>query len=180
MLANNIIKHTKHWLSSFIIDYNICPFAKREYEKSSIHYAVIESTDIALCLELLIKECERLDSETTIATTLLIFPKILTDFDDYLDFLSLADSLLIDQQYEGTYQLASFHPDYCFDGENIEDPANYTNRSPYPMLHLIREVSLEKALDTYPNPEKIPDRNIILTRELGLKKLQSLLQNCYK
>jgi hypothetical protein len=88
----------------------------------------------------------------------------------------MAESLLTEQGYEGTYQLASFHPDYCFDGENKLDPANYTNRSPYPMLHLIRESSLEKALKSFPHPELIPQRNIKLTRKMGINKIQAIFK----
>jgi hypothetical protein len=110
---------------------------------------------------------------------LLIFSTSLSHFDDYLDFLHVAEQLLSAQGYEGVYQLASFHPDYCFDGANIDDPANYTNRSPYPMLHLLRESSLEKAIDRHPHPEQIPAHNIALTRQLGLAKMQALLAACY-
>ena len=87
--------------------------------------------------------------------------------------------MLIEQGYEGVYQLASFHPDYCFDGAKRNDAANYTNRSPYPMLHLLRETSLEQAIRSYPHPENIPQRNIELTQELGLAKMQVLLAACY-
>lgn len=176
MHRNFITEQTQKWLTSFIIHYNICPFAKREHDKNSIHYAVIEAEEIEQCLNTVIKECQRLDTEEAIETTLVIFPHQFALFDDYLDFLNLAESLLMDQGYEGIYQLASFHPDYCFEGEAIEDPANYTNRSPYPMLHLIRESSLERALKSYPNPELIPERNIKLTRKMGKGELQTILQ----
>lgn len=171
------IKKTINWLTSFIINYNICPFAKREYEKNSIHYVVVEPTSTHHCLEIIFTECQRLDNQLDIETTLIIFPTQLTQFDDYLDFVAMAESLLIDQHYQGVYQLASFHPDYCFEGENINDPANYTNRSPYPMLHLIRESSLENALKSYSHPELIPERNIQLLRKMGLDKIQSILKN---
>ena len=131
-------------------------------------------------MEAIFTECQRLDQDLNIETTLIIFPIYFKQFDDYLDFLGIAESLLIEQGYEGIYQLASFHPDYCFSGEAHEDPANYTNRSPYPMLHLIREESLERALKSHPNPEKIPERNITLTRKLGLEKLQAILTSAKK
>lgn len=127
----------------------------------------------------LMLECDRLDTDTDIETTLLIYPHAFSLFDDYLDFLELAETLMCEQGYEGIYQLASFHPDYCFEGSYINDPANYTNRSPYPMLHLIRETSLEQAINCYPDPDNIPQRNIELTRSLGLTKLQNLLAACY-
>jgi hypothetical protein len=96
-----------------------------------------------------------------------------------LDLVAIAEDVLIDQDYEGVYQLASFHPDYCFADSKPDDAANYTNRSPYPMLHIIREASIEKALTKYPNPEQIPERNMQLTRKLGLEKLQTLLATCH-
>ena len=114
-----------------------------------------------------------------VQTSLLIYPYGLESFDAYLDFLAIAEELLQVQAYEGIFQLASFHPQYCFDGALLDDPANYTNRSPYPMLHLLRESSLEKALANYPEPEKIPQHNIALTRQLGLATLEKLLNDCY-
>lgn len=162
------------WLTAFIIKYNICPFAKKEYDKGSIYYAVIKSKNTALCLEAVFLECQRLDSQQEIETTLIIYPDHFIQFEDYLDFLSMAEALLFEQGYEGIYQLASFHPDYCFEGECQSDPANYTNRSPYPILHLIRESSLEKVLKTFPHPELIPQRNIALTRQMGIKKIQAI------
>ena len=175
MNSEKIRTQTKNWLKSFIIKYNICPFAGREDERNSIHYAVVESKHTDLCLEAVFTECQRLDQEPQIETTLIIFPFHLSQFDDYLEFLSMAESLLAKQHYQGVYQLASFHPMYCFEGELVTDPANYTNRSPYPMLHVIREKSLEHALQSYPNPELIPERNIKLTRDLGNEKIQAIL-----
>jgi hypothetical protein len=183
-----IIKQTQCWISSFIIEQSICPFAKREYDNDTIHYEVVISDKIENQLQELIYSCEQLDRETdtdandensnSIETSLLILPNGLEDFDDYLDFLDLANELMHKQGYEGVYQLASFHPDYCFDGVDVDDASNYTNRSPYPMLHLLRESSLEKALAHYPNPENIPTRNIEYTRRMGQKSLKLLLQDC--
>jgi len=179
MPTEQIISQTKAWLTSFIIEYNICPFAKQEYNRGSIHYSVIESNNTERCLQAVISECLRLDAQADIETTLIIYPDNFQHFEDYLDFLSLAESLLVAQNYEGIYQLASFHPQYCFEGENPMDPANYTNRSPYPMLHLIREASLEHALKSFPHPELIPERNIRVTRELGIEKVQAILSYAF-
>ncbi len=162
----HIVTRTKNWLGSFIIEHNICPFAKRVYDNDSIDYCVIHSAVLQTQLEGLIEACEKLDSDASIETSLLIYPQGLEAFDDYLDFLALANALLHKQGYEGIYQLASFHPDYCFAGVDNDDPANFTNRSPYPMLHLIRENGLEKALQHYPNPENIPQRNIDYLRKM--------------
>jgi len=170
-----IISHTKSWLSNFIIAHNICPFAKHEFDRGSICYEVVTSGLLEEQLQALIIACEKLDSNPEIETTLAIFPEGLNNFDNYLDFLALANALMQKQGYEGIYQLASFHPDYCFEGVEEQDASNYTNRSPYPTLHLIREASLEKVLANYPNPEKIPQRNIEYTRELGIEALKKIV-----
>lgn len=174
-----IIAQTKKWVTDVIVAHNICPFARREVESNRVRYCVDSSDTVQARLEELIDECVYLDMHSETETTLLIYPEHLNKFDDYLDFLDLANALIIEQGFEGIYQLASFHPDYCFEGETENDPANYTNRSVYPMLHLIREASLEQALKNYPNPEKIPERNIELTRKFGLEKMQAMLKACY-
>ena len=178
--SHTIVRQTQCWLDSVIIRHNICPFAKKERDKGSIYFSVDNSHELSDALENLIIECERLDSQPEIETTLFMLSCLGQDFNDYLDFLDLANQLLIDQGYEGVYQLASFHPEYCFADSEADDPANYTNRSPYPMLHIIREQSLEKALQSYPNPELIPERNIEYCHSLGLKKMQEMLQHCLK
>lgn len=174
------ISETKKWLETVVIAHNICPFAERVFKHDGIRFAVETTTEIETCLLNLILECERLDTDESIETTLLIYPNTFADFEAYLDFLELAQGLLEVQNYEGVYQLASFHPNYCFEGSAENDAANYTNRSPYPMLHLLRESSLERALANYKNPEKIPDNNVKLTRELGLEKMKSTLAACYE
>ncbi len=173
-----IKQQTQAWLKSVIIHYNICPFARQVVEKNGVHYCIDRSVMMPENLQTLIAEAVRLDQHDDIETTLLIYPENFADFDEFLDYLDLANQLLVWQGYEGVYQLASFHPHYCFSGADESDAANYTNRSPYPMLHLIREASLEKVLQSFPNPESIPERNIQLTRDLGLVKMQTLLAAC--
>ena len=175
MDKQQIINATQNWLTSFIIAYNICPFAKQVHDAGGIRYRVLSSQQPEFCLTELIAECRHLDTEPATETTLLILTKACDRFDDFLDLTAIAEQLLIDQGYEGVYQLASFHPDYCFADAGENDPANYTNRSPYPMWHIIREASIEQALQAYPNPELIPQRNIELTRKLGLEKMRALL-----
>jgi hypothetical protein len=109
-------------------------------------------------------------------TTLLIHPRVLTDFLDYNDFLSEADDLLQELQLEGELQVASFHPDYCFADSTADDPANYTNRSPYPMLHLLREASVTRAVDAFPDTSKIYERNVETLRSMSKDALQRLLR----
>ena len=177
---SRIIKQTQNWLYKVVIAYSICPFAKREFDRGSIHYEVIVRDELEQQLEQLILSCEQLDEDPEIETSLLIFSHSLAGFYDYLDFVDIANQLMQKQGYEGVYQLASFHPEYCFEGADENDASNYTNRSPYPMLHLLREASLEKLLASYPDPESIPERNIELTRELGLKTMQKLLADSYE
>ncbi len=174
-----IIEQTQKWLSSVIIKHSICPFAKREHDNNRIHYEVIESNDLETQLEQLILQCEALDDDTSRETSLLIFPNALSDFEGYLDVVEISTELMTKQGYEGTYQLASFHPQYRFADSSIDDASNYTNRSPYPMLHILREESIEKVLANYPNPEDIPERNIKLTQDLGLEEMKKLLSDCY-
>ena len=173
-----IIAQTKKWINSVIIAHNYCPFAKREVDKGSVRYHIIYETDFNHLLKAVIQECVWLDQNPDTETTLVIFPAGLSDFNLFLDCLVLTEDLLIAQGYEGIYQIASFHPDYCFQGAEENDPANYTNRSPYPMFHLIRESSIQIALENHPDPESIPERNIEFARKQGLDKMKSLLKQC--
>ncbi len=132
--------------------------------RDTIRYALASSVELEGLLHELVAECRRLDADPAIATTLLIAPAGMDDFDDYLDWLELAERLFDDLGYRGVYQLASFHPDYSFDGVEVTDPANATNRSPYPMLHILREAELERALASHADPEAIPERNMALLR----------------
>ncbi len=173
---DKVIAQTKYWLEHVVIGLNFCPFARPVFEKQAIHYQVSGATSLEKGLHELIAEARRLDRQSDIETTLLIFVAFLQDFEDFLDMLDIANDLLVEQGYAGVYQLASFHPEYCFAGSDETDPANYTNRSPYPMLHLIREQSIERALTQYKEPEGIPENNMKQARSLGLKEMQDLLK----
>jgi uncharacterized protein len=175
-----IIQATQNWLSQFVIAHNICPFAKREFDQNKIYYSVAETANQTECLTTLIVECARLDTHPEISTLLLLLPRGFEDFQDYLDLLAYAEALLVDHGYEGVYQLASFHPAYYFEGVDPLDASNYTNRSPYPMLHILRESQLEATLINVADPEQIPERNIRYTRKLGAIQLQKLLDECFK
>lgn len=178
MTSSNIIAQTTQWINTVVIGCNFCPFAAKAIHQKSVRYVVMPEAPIEESLETLIAELQYLDRTEAIETTLLIFPTQYADFEDYLDLADLAEDLSIAQGYEGIYQIASFHPKYCFAGAEDTDPANYTNRSPYPMLHLLREDSLSKALQHYIDPEGIPDRNIAFAQEKGLKYMQMLLAAC--
>ncbi len=173
------IAHTQAWVESVVVGLNLCPFAGREVSRGSVHYVDEPGSCFEDALQALIRECDRLDKHLDIETTLLVFSTGLEAFEIFLDLLELAEQLLIDQGYEGVYQLASFHPDYCFEGADEDDPANYTNRAPYPTLHLIREDSLARVLASYPDPEAIPEHNVEFIRRMGLDKMRTLLAACY-
>ncbi len=154
---------------------NLCPFAGREVKRQTIRYVAVSAHDWAETLGALLEECRRLDEDPALSTTLLVLADGVNDFDDYLDLLGVAEALFEEQGYEGVYQLASFHPDYCFEGVEEDDPTNYTNRSPWPMLHLLREDAIAEALAHYPDPEAIPERNAAAMTALGGEALATKL-----
>lgn len=160
MDKQRIKKQVINWLQNTVIGLNLCPFAKKSVDKNAVRYHISTADTEQLLLDDLLTEMKRLDNNPSIETSLLIHPKVLSDFQDYNQFLDRVDDLIMSHDYEGVYQIASFHPQYQFDGTDTDDNENYTNRSPYPLLHVLREHSLEKALDYYPDPETIPERNI--------------------
>ncbi|HEX6848893.1 MAG TPA: DUF1415 domain-containing protein [Chitinophagaceae bacterium] len=174
MTSEQIIERTEKWIIDVVIGCNFCPFAANVVKQRSIFYKVEENTSIDKCLESFQHEMERLDNDTSVETTFLIFPKAFQGFDDYLNLLSLAEKRLKKEGYEGIYQVASFHPLYLFADSDENDPANYTNRSIYPMLHLLREESIDKALENFKSPGSIPERNINFAREKGLAYMKML------
>lgn len=136
-------------------------------------------TAMASCLDAVLREQTRLDDDNTIETTFLIFPEAFAQFDDFLGLVALAEQQLKQKRYGGIYQLASFHPLYRFADATDNDAANFTNRSLYPMLHLLREASIDKALEQYKNPENIPADNISLARGKGLAAMNKLRESCF-
>lgn len=178
-MDNRKIKRAvRSWVENPVISLNLCPFAKRELVKNRVRFSVSEARAEEELLVDLQAELIRLNEDEAIETTLLIHPHVLQDFYDYNQFLGYADDLLVQLDLEGVYQIASFHPDYQFGGTDPKDAENYTNRSPYPILHLIREASLEQVLEHYPNADQIPERNIALLRELGSERMAARLNAC--
>ncbi len=167
---------TRQWLETVVIGLNFCPFAKRELRRNAIRFTESPSHRVEEVLEQLVSECEFLDVNPDTETALLILPYGFEEFLDYLDLIELAESLLAELGYEGVYQIASFHPDYCFADTDSDDAANFTNRSPYPMLHLLREASLDAAIDNHPDIDAIPQRNIDKARVLGADYFRALLE----
>ncbi|MBP6184427.1 MAG: DUF1415 domain-containing protein [Saprospiraceae bacterium] len=174
------IQHTKNWIQKVVIGLNFCPFAAKPFLKDAIRYTIHSPATLQSALEQLARELDVLDHQSEITTGFLIFPDGFADFFDYLDLVELAEELLADLDYEGVYQVASFHPDYQFAGNEKEDPANYTNRSPYPMLHLIREDSITEALEHFSDPENIPEQNRLTAQEKGLATMKALRKSCFE
>ncbi|WP_417520907.1 DUF1415 domain-containing protein [Marinobacter sp.] len=180
MNEGTVIPATQKWVEDVVIGYNLCPFAKRELVKDRVRFVVTEAKNEDELLQALQTELLRLEDEPEIETTLLIHPQVLQDFPDYNEFLSAADGLLTYLDMEGIYQIASFHPDYQFADTAPDAAENYTNRSPFPMLHLLREASLEAAIDNHPDVDGIPSRNIELMNKLGAEKMRTILASCAK
>lgn len=165
-----IVATTQAWLEEAVIGLNLCPFAKAVHIKNQIRY-VVSSADTREALAAdLHRELQLLDEADpeVIETTLLIHPQVLQDFLDYNDFLEIADAIVDDNDLTGVIQIASFHPEYQFSDSNAEDIDNYTNRSPYPTLHLLRESSIDRAVESFPEANAIFERNIATMRGLGL------------
>jgi hypothetical protein len=173
-----VIVQTKKWITDVVIGCNFCPFASKVVKQQTVLYTVERSLKTAVCLEILLQECTRLDEDITIETSFLIFPENFKLFEEYLDFVAIAEKLLKQNGYNGIYQLASFHPLYRFADAPAGDAANYTNRSIYPMLHLLRESSIDKALEYYDNPGSIPENNIQFAREKGIVYMKMLRDQC--
>jgi len=173
-----IINQTKKWIDDVVVACHFCPFAAQVVKQKKVHYEVETGTDSDACMDAVLRELIRLDNDADIETSFLIFPHTFTQFDDFLDLVALAEALLKRNGYVGIYQLASFHPLYQFDNAPENDAANYTNRSVYPMLHLLREASIDKALEHYKNPENIPSANIDFARGKGLAFMGKLRETC--
>lgn len=177
---NLIIESVAHWVESVVVELNLCPFAKREIINNRVRFAVTDARCEEQLLVALEAELKLLDGDASIETSLLIHPNLLGDFSDYNQFLNLIDILLIEMQFDGVFQVVSFHPRYQFADTDPHDAENFTNRSPYPLLHILREESLEHAIAGHPDIDQIPIRNIELLNRLGTAKLEGLLASCLK
>ena len=167
--SDAVIAATQRWLERAVIGLNLCPFAKAVQVKNQVRYVVSQATTQEELLSDFLNELEFLAETPSekIDTTLLIHPGVLTDFLDYNDFLDVVDEALEDMDLEGELQVAGFHPQYQFADTQPDDIENFTNRSPYPMLHLLRESSVAMAVSAFPEAEKIFDKNIETLRKLG-------------
>ena len=173
---NTHISATRHWLESVVIGLDLCPFAKRELATEQVRFSVTEATDEIELLQVLESELQLLFGEEQIETTLLVHPHVLNDFAEYNQFLEMTDGLLTQMNLEGVFQIASFHPDYQFADTQPDDVENFTNRSPYPTLHILREASVSRAIDGYPDIEQVPVRNIEKMKSLSAERLKQLFR----
>lgn len=164
-----VIAATRHWLEEAVIGLNLCPYARTPYQEDRVRYVVSGATTPEALLQALAGELQFLAAadEREVETTVLIHPQMLQDFFEYNDFLELAEVLLEDLGLSGVLQVASFHPRYQFSGTDADDVSNCTNRSPYPMLHLLREASITRAVDGHPDTTRIYEANIETLRRLG-------------
>jgi len=166
----------RQWLEKIVIGFNFCPFAKREFDAGNIRFSVVPGKKKSSFIRALSEEFTVLDTNTRIETSLLIFADGLKSFSDYLDLMAMAHRELLQRGYEGIYQLASFHPDYLFADSDQDDAANYTNRSPYPVIHVLREASVEQAIASHKDTGLIPERNITFARGKGLGFWREMLE----
>ena len=170
MNHEEVIAATREWIEKAVIGLNLCPFAKSVYVKNQVRIVVSDARHIDGFLEDLDRELDHLaevDPEVT-DTTLLIHPTLFPDFLDFNDVHQIADEAVAEHELEGVIQIASFHPDYQFEGTEPDDITNYTNRAPFPTLHLIREESLDRAVEAFPEAEMIYERNMETLKKLGL------------
>lgn len=175
--TEQVIQQTQRWVNDVVIALNLCPFASRVVSENRIDYIVVSGDSLEQHLHQLADSFAKLDETGDIETSLIIFPQAYDNFDDYLELLELANLLVEELNYAGIYQLASFHPQYQFADSTEDDASNFTNRSPYPMLHLLRESSIEKAVASYRNIEDIPNNNIKKLQQLGYAAMQQMLKN---
>ncbi|MGR5433534.1 DUF1415 domain-containing protein [Vibrio owensii] len=177
-----ITEQVEQWLNDVVIGLNLCPFAAKPQRNKQIKIFVSEvSQEEALLEDILLQLIELSNTEPEkLETTLVVVPNMLQDFWDYNFFIDWVEGLIKQQDWEGIFQVATFHPDYCFGGAEPEDDENLTNRSPYPVFHLIREESMEKVLKHYPDPESIPDTNIARVSALSEEERQKLFPYLFR
>ncbi|MFT5756293.1 MAG: hypothetical protein ACI9LM_001006 [Alteromonadaceae bacterium] len=174
------VMQTQQWLEEIIVGLNFCPFAKKELVNESIHYHLSAFNKVKKAMFELIEQCHYLQNNPEIETSLIIYPSAFRHFERYLELVDVANDVLASSGFEGIFQLASFHPEYVFAGDDFDDAANFTNRSPYPTIHIIREVSLARVLAVYKNPEQIPVNNIELARQKGRQFFEQALKRIHE
>lgn len=180
MTETQVIDEVRTWLERTVIALNLCPFARAPWTRGEVRVAICDATGdsdatMDAILDAVLDEASALlASDAQAITTLLVIPHALGDFEDYLDAAAMAEELLERAGAQGTLQLATFHPDYLFEGEDPTSPSHFTNRSPHPILHLLREADVSEAVASHPDPEGIPARNVAVLQELGEDEVRRL------
>ena len=170
---------TQRWIQSFVIELNLCPFAHSVLARDGIRYTACDSEALQDILHALYEEMEWLESDLKTETSFLILTSAMEDFSDFNDCLAMAQELLVMMNWVGRYQLVGFHPHHQFDGTDPGDAENYTNRSPYPMVHILRESSVTQAVDATEDIALIPERNTNTLNQLGVEVLINRWRDCY-
>jgi len=178
IIKNSIIT-TQRWIQSFVVELNLCPFAQHVIARDVIRYTACAKESLQDILHALHEEMDWLDSDPETETSFLILTSGMKDFSDFNDCLAMAQELLVMMNWVGRYQLVGFHPHHQFDGTDPDDAENYTNRSPYPMVHILRESSVTQAVDATANIALIPKRNTDTLNQLGVEVLIKRWQDCF-
>ena len=169
---------TRRWIENVVVGLNLCPFAKPVLANLCIE--IFNGQDLESLTDVLRSFLIRFaaENEHDVPTAILVTPNALSNFEDYNDYLEVADQLIFNEELDGIIQIASFHPRYRFMGSREEDASNYSNRSPYPMFHLLREDHVSDAIEKFPNTLEIPERNVSLLREMGIDAVRNLRAQC--
>lgn len=174
----NPLEWSAGWVEDFVLHYRLCPFAHQPVSKGLVRWVLFTGDDLRALADVFLTECALLEqvSPAGTETTLIVLESALQDFEDYLDYTAFLEEMIETAGYEDLVQLATFHPAYRFEGESAEDPSQYTNRSPFPMIHLLRVEQVAKAVDNYADIEEVPQRNIRVLREEGADRLNERLR----
>jgi len=175
MPDTHCLSSTRRWIQEFVVGLNLCPFAAPVLHRDAWRIRAIDG-DTELCLSALADECHYLENAAAIDTSLLVLTSTCSRFEDYLNLLEMAEHLLVDLNYEGVFQLASFHPQYRFEGVDVDAVENYTNRSPLPILQILREASVTNALTRVKDTEAVVAQNIETMRALGVSEVKKMLR----
>ncbi len=169
-----VVSDVKSWFIKAVLGLNLCPFAHKPYQQGSIRFELTNANNEEACLQDIYLNFQQLESQSEIETTVLICPNIFSSFEDYNQFLDVLDTLIENEGWQGIFQIASFHPDYVFADTDHKDRANWTNRSPYPLFHLIREQSITAANQSSVDVGKVPENNILKLRSLTTQQIEEI------
>lgn len=174
MYPSDPVQAVVRWLDEVVIGLNFCPFARKPFLAEAVRIVEVEAVEVDKIVEAVRVELDYLTDHEPVETSILVLSRALDNFFDYNDFIHGMEDWLWQQGFEGIYQIASFHPDYCFADAQTQDVGNLTNRAPFPLLHILREDRLEHMLDRYPNADEIPGNNMRTLERLSLEQLRNL------